>query len=398
MVTFGWFLLNLIHVPFSAMSFVASAAVIAALGHIGLSRVWHAPKVEKTPTRRGWQKYVLIGLGCLLLVNFVIAMYYPITAWDSIALYDYRGHVFAQSGSMKDITGDSYYVSYPLLTSLMHASVYTLGGNNPQGLYSLIFAAFIIIIYGYMSRLTDSRYAAAAAVLLAGSGELFAHGTFAYTNLTYTSFLILSLVVIAAIDRKSEARDYLLAGLLLGLSVWTRSAEPFWLVVCSALLYAGWKYKYLRAAIGGIAVFGVFKFVWSHFQSQVYRNVGVVDQAGASILSLSTYVQIWHNLPALSHYIYMYVVEPYQGYWLLFLPVIGVSCLTRNRRLILLSVILIGVIGLTLAGIMLFSVYYTTWDGIGDSARRMLLFVIPFQIITGVYALYTVTEGKNENL
>lgn len=81
----------------------------------------------------------------LIAWSFLATIGWPPYEWDALALYDFRGRVFAETHSLAQQIFSShpqieivtYNYSYPFFTSLTHALVYLLGKNNPQFLYTL---------------------------------------------------------------------------------------------------------------------------------------------------------------------------------------------------------------------------------------------------------------------
>jgi hypothetical protein len=67
----------------------------------------------------------------------------------------------------------------------------------------------------------------------------------------------------------------------------------------------------------------------------------------------------------------------------------------RRSRLVLLNGFIVLSIGTVIAGVMVISTYFSFWDQIGDSARRMVLFIIPLSLTTAMYALYTITHPQS---
>lgn len=380
--TFFWFLSYRMGLSLNIGSFALVSLLIIIVSY-GLTRILHVSLLSNsTSSLSKGEKYLAYTIVFLLLSAFIIGSYNPLSAWDSIALYDFRAHAIAISHSLSDFTKDSYYISYPLMTSLVHVLVYMLGGENAQGIHAVIFTSFIAIVYGRLSDWLKPAYALMACFLIIVQSEIFSHATFAYTNLPYTSYLIIAFLYAVSPGRYS----LVLSGLLFGLSTWVRAAEIFWIVGLLLLLYQGIKSRQIPHAILGGTLILLTRYGWTSYTAMVLTNIGAPVESLTTHANLSMLPKITHNLPAIMRYINEYLVKPYLVMWLLVVPCIVVYLKRKNLRLLSLLGALFVSTTFVILGVMIFSTYYETWNEIGDSAKRMILFVIPYTIIMAVYA------------
>lgn len=389
--TFLWFIGYRIGLSLNLVNFGIASLTTVGLGFV-LSRVLHLsplPKQQKPLSKS--EKYLSITIIFLLLSAFIIGSYNPLSAWDSIALYDFRGHAIAISHSLSDFEGLSYYLSYPLMTSLVHALVYMLGGVNAQGIHAIIFSSFIAIIYGRLSEWMKPKYVLLTCLLIILQNEIFSHATFAYTNLPYTTYLLAGLLYAVSSGKYSM----LLAGFMLGLSTWVRSAEVFWIAGIILLIYEGFKSRRLLQAIIGVGIILVARYGWTSYVSAILLSINEPVESLTTHISISILPVILHNLPQIMHYINEYLIQPYLINWLLVIPTALICITHRHSRLFSLLCGLILSTGLVVVGVMVFSTFFETWDQIGDSAKRMILFIIPYTTIIAMYALDQQTTKDN---
>src|SRR5262245_15047525 len=124
----------------------------------------------------------LAALGCLWLSALTVTLYWPIWTWDALAMFDYRGRVIAATGSL-DFLRREYWGTFPLLTSLAHALVYTLGGSAPQAIYPLYYLSLLIVVYENVKSISGRLVAAVTSLILGSTPIVWTHATEAFTNL-----------------------------------------------------------------------------------------------------------------------------------------------------------------------------------------------------------------------
>jgi len=409
--TFVWFILYRLGAQFDLLTLGFSGLTVFLVSYFinKLFKFKYQNLVIKKFT--GLNLKIIYLVVILLLISFVIGNYNPISGWDAVALYDFRGHTIALNHSLKDLTDGSYYLSYPLMISLDHAAIYMLKGISAQGLHSIILMAFIAVVYGRMLKWTNSRLSLLTILFIILNEEIFSHSTVAYTNLAYVVYLVAGFLYVISPKEKSRELGYLfVGGIMIGLTTWIRSDVPFWMMGIVLILIQGWK---LRAKI--LAVFSIFliyqiRHTWLSFFTGVLislslRNEGLsnpitlnaLKQISSSVPNIGIINKIIADLPEIIRYVYLYIFSPYRGLWLLTIPIAAVVIKKKDYRLLLLFLTILMSALMVTVGIMLFSATYPTWDQIGGSARRMMLFIVPLSIITSIYALHLIKTGRKYN-
>ncbi len=390
--TFIWFLGSLIGLHLNIFTIIISGAILGGFG-LFISKLLklglNSQSIEKHSKT---DRYLAIAVITSLITSFVIASYNPLTAWDSIALYDFRGHAIAIDHDLSFSSAGAYFMSYPLMISLVHAAIYLFGGVSAQGIHAVMFASMISIIFGRLRSWTNVKYALLACLLIIFQNEIFTHSTISYTNLPYTAFLISGFLY--AVSKGKYL--LILSGLLLAISGWVRSSEVFWIVGIILIFWQGIRNKKIIYPILSIIIILIMRLTWTRYMNYIYSTFGHITESTVSHFTFDSVNKIIANWQPIYWYIYLNIISPYLGIWALTIPLIIITYLKRNIRLfMLLSSILISA-AMVVVGVMIFSTYYTSWNEIGDSARRMVLFIIPLSLITAVYALFLLSDKSNE--
>jgi hypothetical protein len=330
------------------------------------------------------EKVMLGVLAFLILTSFINTFYWPVHIWDSVVLYDFRGHVFAQTGFMKAAFIDAYYYSYPLLTSLAHTIVYLSGGKYPQFIYSLFYLSLGVSFYGLLREFVSRKIGLLFTLILLTVQPIFYHSLLSLTNLPFSVYLSLGAICIYLWDRKRERGYLILSAFLTGLSTWTRSSEPFWvgilLVVFIVSIY--------RRRLFDILTYSLFFFpireVWKVFQSSL-SGVGA-PIAGLNLLSRVQWLKI-------VGYLYEHVVVPWGVVFPVFIiATISLFLLKKRKNLFLIFFITFVLLSILVAGTIELSLIEEDWYRIGDAAQRLSMLFYPLFIYTSALAMGQILE------
>lgn len=384
--TFLWFILYRIGFPFTFGSLILACCLVSLVGmffdKIKTPRQLNPVKLSKLD----WALILIIILG--ILASFIIGTYYPITAWDSMALYDSRAHMITLNHSLKDIVDSSYYLSYPLFLSLLHTAVYLLGGSNPQSLQTIIFAAFLAVIYGRLSSWTNHRLALIGTFLNLFIYELLYHSTIAYANLSYTAFLTLAFLYGVSKDK------LILSGLLLGLSTWVRSTEVFWILGLILIANQGYRSQLYKHALAAFLIFLTIRQGWLWYYQTLIGSLAIPPLTPAPIFSQASINQIIVNIPEIWDYLNRYALTPYLGFWGMALGSIILSFRTGLPKAKALSLIAFATLIMTAVGTAIYSTFFPTWYAIGDSVHRMLMFLSPLIMTTTMITIHSILPRR----
>lgn len=329
------------------------------------------------------EKIILAIILFLIVSSFISTMYWPVYMWDSVTLYDFRGHVFAYTGFMKEALTNEYFYSYPLLTSLAHSIIYLSGGKYPEFLYSMFYSSLGLGFYGMIHEFVSRKLSLFFVMLLLMVEPLFSHSLYSYSNLTYTVYLGLGAILIYLWDKSSSIgkNNYgylILSGLMIGISTWVRSTEPFWLAaILIVLAISIIRKRFWSPVVYFALVYPVIKS-WKVYQTFVAGNF--IASAGQS----DHYGKIWSfvfnysNWTMIIRYLYDHVLYPWGSMFVLFVLAFVIMFIQRKAKdYLLMFLIVIIFLAVLVGGIFIFSVYLDYWYRIGDAIERLSMLFYP---------------------
>jgi len=384
--TFLMFLTNVAGIIFSLTNELLLLALIAIplvfykksqIGKFSIEIVQSFKKSKMSSV----EKIMLGVMAFAVISSFINTFYWPVYLWDSLVLYDFRGVIFAASGFMKEAFVDNYYTGYPLLTSLAHTIVYLSGGKYPQFLYSLFYLSLGLGFYGSLREFISRKLSLFFTAVLLITGPIFYHSLISYTNLPYTTFLCLGALYVYLWDKKKQIGYLILSALLVGLSTWTRSVEPFWLAVFLVIFLV----SIYRKRIWSVLTFSIFFFpiheAWKVFQGSLRgtgaSTVGEIVGYTKLLLALLDPTR-WIQVVG---YLYKYVVIPWGAIFAAFiLAAISLFLIKKQRKLFLIYFITVSLLGVLAAGTFAFSEGVANWFAIGDAAERLSMLFYPLFI------------------
>lgn len=320
--------------------------------------------------------YFITLLICLF--SIVYGAYWPVLDWDAIALYDFRGRIFAEGLVIEDlqqfITDEGYfkyYYAYPLMTSVLHAWSYLWGLSTPMIIYGGFYTALVLIIWDELveRKLTKSIMQILPAVV-ASTPLLFSHASIAYTNLPYTAYYLAAVALAwRGIGMKNSALLGISAVMTIS-SILTRLNEPFFLaVLVPVVLYSLW----YRMWIIGILYAGTVLLI-----RQLWTNYAVFDDA----LSPTALPEILRkfNLPFFIE-VEKFLLENYIKAVKIPVFVAGgitvLGLLTKFKPPIYWLIFWVVNLGLLTIGGYFLANRFSFWQDIGGSAERMMIAFIP---------------------
>jgi hypothetical protein len=338
----------------------------------------------------------LLGVVIFLFISALIQnIYWPIRYWDSLTLYDFRAHLFTQTGFMREaITAGSFF-GYPLLTSLAHTWVYILGGTNPSFLYGLLYVSFVAIFFNNLKKMDIGRILVFfLTALVAVSPRLLDHTQWAYTNLPYSIYITLGSIYLYFGIKKNNLRAYIASAILIGLSTWTRSTEPFW-ISCFVVAFIG--SLFIKKWIWPFIYSGILASIllpWRYFKSinesgSVNIPVELVSASGTAVRNFFDF----SILRSVFDYVMANVVNMYLAYFIIFTLIIIGKLYLKSKNWIFVLLILLNV-GITFGGTLVFATSFQHWHEIPDSLARMVMFIPPMVVFL---CAEFITELKNKN-
>lgn len=338
-------------------------------------------KAGKNTRLESFEKVMLGILAFLLISSFISTLYWPPYLWDSLALYDFRGRVFADTGLIMPAFINGYHYNYPLLTSLAHTLVYLGGGKYPQFIHSAFYLSLGLTFYGFLREFTSRKAGLLFTSVLMMTGPLFYHSIISYTNLAYTTYLSLGAIAIFLWDKKKDAGYLVLSALLIGLSTWTRSNEPFWLGAIFIVFLVSIYRKKIWPVPTYVAIVFPIREVWKVFQSSLSGASTSVGSEVSGYVNMAPSIFDWEKWGKVITYLYKYTVVPWGGIFAAFtLALIIALILKKQKDLFLMFFITFVFLGIFLLGTYLFTSVLSNWFAIGDAAQRLSMLFYPMFI------------------
>jgi hypothetical protein len=385
--TYIWFLLNWAGIPYNLISGFVILLLLNLVLFIVYKLLFKTEKRKPAISLSFFEGFdtiqkILLGVIIFLCISALIqTIYWPVRYWDSLVLYDFRARVFAQTGFMQEAISRGYFFGYPLLTSLAHTWVYLLGGSNPSFIYAILYISLLVNFFFNLNKLNIGKTSALfLTASVAISPRLFDHTQWADTNLPYSIFIILGSVYFYFGIKDKQFGSYVVSALLIGLGIWTRNTEPFWLsytvlAIFLAIIIRKWYWPFVYT---GLVAF--FMMPWRIFQS-IYGgggDVNVVNQVVSTTSDITQNLQISVLEPAFI-FVMQNVVKMYQIYFILLAFIVLAKVLRGSKKWIFTILIFFNLV-LTYAGTIIFVKFQPTWQSIPDSLSRMVMFIPPMII------------------
>lgn len=337
---------------------------------------------EKITNQSLFNKMILGIISILVVYSFLENYFWPIVDWDAIAFYDFRARIMAQNGDMSEGLRLNYFFQYPPYTSFLHVFGYIFKVTRVKVAYTFIYASFIGTFYYLLRRVQNKSASLLTTLLLATNALIFEHAVTAYTNLPYTAFFSLGIIYLLHYTNRRRAFDMVVGSILVLLSVWVRSTEPFWIAAVVLLWSSGVK-NYLEI-VGKILITIFISYpnrIWRHFITQlsINENMPTIDSQTHTVNAISDFINANHS------YIDLFIRGLEVSYFLIgtLAPVfffITVLFLISNnfnwsKKYDLLTLGILSAI--VWGGTYIFSYTFETWDLIGNSVLRMCMIFIP---------------------
>lgn len=369
--------------------------VIFAIGLISL--IPNVKDLKFLKINRWW-----IAILGVVLLGILINLYWPVSTWDALTMYDFRAKFFASGKlpqELKEIQNYGYYLgNYPFMYSIILALPHLIN-SSPTTLMSGFFLSLIFIFYSYLK---GKKYAEILTLILSVSSLLFVHSTYVYSNLPYSVFLITSAFLIWKYLENHEIK-YLFLGLFMILGgSWVRFAEPFYLSIFVILIVSLIKkvkisrlFPIITLLVFTIITRGLWEIYLNGFHTGDYslplmansKNT-VIDGFGP-ILNTSVFSRVFTEIVKNWGLYWKYLVKATDVYQMLFCSVIilfisdrpWTDIIKKPEKYFFTLFSFFSMI-LFVAGMVFYSTQIPNWFEIPDSSRRMMIFLIPSLLLS----------------
>ncbi len=278
--TFGMFLLSFLGFKLNYL-YVFLFLTLSNLFLIILNKVffknsinleWHSLH-KKIKSLDLFDRILIGGIAFFLLTSLIRTLYWPVWMWDAVQLYDYRAKLMVLSQSIFFPSQSFYDISYPLLTSILHAIFYIAGSLNPQFIYSLIFSSLVLCVYAFSRKILNRKLSLSLAFLVSFYPLFYEQSLYALTDLIQSTYLVIATFYLINWMSKKKFSYLILSGLLFAFSRFTRN-EPVWIFVFLFLfIYSLIKRKFLKE----VFLFFIFNFFVGFVSTKYIASYNLVN-------------------------------------------------------------------------------------------------------------------------
>lgn len=368
--------------------------------------LYHIDKeiIDKQPVLKlNTNNFVLVAL---IIFTIVISLVFNLNKkaldWDAVALYDSRAKIL-QSGfrfsdmnmlSKYDDKNKYYYLLYPPFTSIEHFIYYEMGLKIPVSVIYTINLIILAVVFGLISiEFLSITGALTSVFLLVSNKDIFSISIIEYTNLPFTTFVVVGSMVLLYAIRKNKSYLYCLGFLLISATSWIRYLEPVWLIVMISFLVTMFslkQYKNNRSILGlALAIVLVQYLSWGYFQKYVSDS--------PTIFNLTPFM-VTESLAGLFSGSFISILLYYiKSFGVVFIVYI-VSLIKINKdepkEYLFIRLIIFLTLVMYFAGIYGISFMFDWWKEMSGSLVRSSSYLIPLSIFLIVSNLKYLLENK----
>ncbi|MEJ2147969.1 MAG: glycosyltransferase family 39 protein [Chloroflexota bacterium] len=240
-LSLGWLSLGMFWLGMLPGRWLVGPAVlgIVALGWavgLVLNWKWVAPRRWWAYWREGWARLWRFDLESLLawtilgslLVIAIHALYYPFLGDDTLSRYGLQAQLIYRAGHIPPAVS-----GYPPLAPLTFVATWLAAGQANEHLAKILpvvmAAATLGATYLLGRRLSGRQAGLIAAALVAVTPLFVRNATLAYTDIPTTFPLTLAVLYVLRWWDSGRARDAALAGVLIGIALFTKQSALTWL-------------------------------------------------------------------------------------------------------------------------------------------------------------------------
>lgn len=345
---------------------------------------------------------LVISILFTVLISLVFNLNKKALDWDAVALYDSRAKIL-QSGvkfsdmnmlSKYDDKNKYYYLLYPPFTSIEHFVYYELGSRIPVSVIYTFNLIILAVVFGLISvEFLSVTGALISVFLLVSNKDIFSISIIEYTNLPFTTFVVVGSMVLLYAIRKNKSYLYSLGFLLISATSWIRYLEPVWLIVIISFLVTmftlkQYKNNRLISALG-LTIVLIQYLSWGYFQKYVSNSPTIFNLTPFMVMESLAGLFSGSFISILLYYI--------KSFGVVFIVYI-VSLIKINKdepkEYLFIRLIIFLTLVMYFAGIYGISFMFDWWKEMSGSLVRSSSYLIPLSIFLIVSNLKYLLENK----
>ncbi len=316
---------------------------------------------------------------------FIQSMFWPISDWDSLVLFDYRSKVLAHTGSLLSAVSEPFTIHYPIHISILHGLSY-LSKSNQHFWYVCSFLSLLLCFFLVLLKRTNLNTAVIASFFLSTAPLLYTQAQLANPSIIYAVLLALGYIYQILWIKKPKRFLLVISILLLAFATWLRNTEPFWVLAVFLSIYGVIKhriYEQIPFIFFMILILIFFQQPWNNF---VQKHLGYSTTISKSLYQSEKVSFSLNDLKEKSYNIKYFLSLSLQPVLEVYLPAVVIVLLygfyTRDINSIENTMILFLLIFMIVAASYVLTFLYDDWLQIPNSLKRISLFLIPISLFT----------------
>ncbi len=231
---------------------------------------------------------ILVGIiGILIFTAFTAAIYMPLHAWDSLAIWGLKAKLIAATGKIAP-QAQAAWPFYPLNIPLQMTFLFLLDENFLQIIFPIYFLSLILLFHANLRQWTGRTLALACVLFLSTTPIMLYQATIAYANLPFAFYYMGSVIYLYRYLKEHKAVWLVVSSVLIGVASWTRAESLLYLAINAIilLLFEKQKRMSLKRTLAYVCIFAVFWMPWVIYSKLAGYSDYVGNAAISSLMSI----------------------------------------------------------------------------------------------------------------
>ncbi|MCK4813656.1 MAG: glycosyltransferase family 39 protein [Candidatus Marinimicrobia bacterium] len=267
------FFLDVIHIRFTAWTLLLLSFGVIIILNLNLIRHYKELKNPFNPLKNKLREFkfnrfctinwpwisLLVLVAYLLVASVAKSLYWPVTAYDSVAGYDLMGKAIANEGrifvSLFQWNLQGPRGIYPPLAEGTFAYAYMFGMTSSKLMLSINYISFVLVFYALLRKYTNRISAALFSLIMIVTPEMYAFSSLSNTNVMGAAYAGLAIIYLFLWTDKKNKFDFYIASILMGMNVWLRNdgiifnISGFLILLWNAFREKNWKPIFIYSVI-----------------------------------------------------------------------------------------------------------------------------------------------------
>jgi hypothetical protein len=410
-LTLEMLILSAVGIELSVFNLIAGLLLITAYpAFVSIKEGYTKPSSPFVLEKLDWKEVLLIA-AILLRVFYVMyeTLIKPVLSCDAFANWSLRAKVFYYASCIPVDTQNGYQfgggqphypLHIPLLQTWMFQIIGTWNDQLSKVVFPLLYIFLLMVFYAFAKRFAGRTIALLGTYLLTSLPLLTYHATVEYADLPLAIYFSCAAILLMEYLTGGNKRFIIIAGMLAGISSWTKSEGFFMMLIL--LLVLIWHEYFMKKADSNsaknISMFFlaglIFKIPWT-----IYNIVFKVPNENLQVIEYWKMGENLSRLPFISKIFYEKWF--FYGNWNIAWAVLLVSAACAWRSLPKPRLAYSGTI-VIVSYVAIAALYYTTtpalysWLPGGATVNRNFLLAMPLVIYFITACAHEVFSAKEE--